>query len=1193
MTPSTRPAFAPSKITREARGRAWPRKTAVALACLALSAPSSAEITGYSPDSQNFPFTCSAPSATCEPGLSKLDLIRHVRLVSCRTWATSGPARCANWDLDQGSGGAKDAYGLDAQALMNRAFAAWQAFQASQDLSVYSGGFIATRLGTCVDTTNVSGLAKICRLYGRKVIGTGAAQDPYRLQENEVLTDTNRITVDQVNPGALCANYVPGLGCPTAAASRDTTPTALSCDASSPTVGDPISIITGAVTESRQDLSWPIDFSRHYASNRTVAGEMGNWRHGHESSLAVTTASGASGRFDAGLVFTMEDGSEIVLTRASASAAFAPAFKDQKTTSAAAVAQGYELTLPSRERRVYAGSGKMLSRSFPSGYFLNYAYDAAGRLASIGDAYARGLVFAYEGASRQIRRVSTVGGASSDMVEYLYEGSKLLSARFNGGAAVGYEHEPSGKLLRIVDELGAVAAQFEYDPATGKALSSRRFARPGQETEATVLSHGSTAVTVTQGGADSVYSITRDGTNLKSRVSSATLGGSASNYTVGYDSSGGHPISFKAGTMTDAYTVDSSTLLPSKLVRATGGTENYTWDAALRKLQTVTDTSPQGTRTTQYIHDAQGNALSVTVSPGSGASRSWSWTYGTMGKPLTAAGPDGAQTVYEYYPDDDLISPARRGQIKSVTNPLGQKTDVAEHDERGRATRIVDPNGVATELGYDDRGRLLSWSRSGVSRTMSYDAAGQLKTLALSNGYSATFDYDDAQRLVRVADVRGAQLALDYDERGNAVKRSLSQGSVLILELNRTFDALGQVQSEWAADPAKARSRAFDANGRLKTAKDGLGRSSAYNYATSGGMSSYAEPGSSATIGRDVDDNPTSHASSGTSTTSYVWNDFGEILSVSSSDSGPQTYVHNAQARTRSMTDAAGIVHATSFDAFGRVASATHAGAGLAQVSETYAYDNGRVGLPDSVADASGTTSWTWSAFDEPATKTRVVDGVSLTMSYGHDARLGRGRVGDDLVDVERVRRARDQDARRRRGVVDDVVWPRRARAAVDPNLPLGDGGRIRQGGGPNRSGESEWLDVHFGHPIPAIFERAGVVDVGRRRLAGQKLRRRGHAFGDRGRGADADGGLRRGRAGVEPGGPGFFDDAKLLGRRPARRRERGRPNPNVHVQRQPQSADQKDVRRPRGVDTDRQLHELAFDDLGPDASRAERGVRV
>ena len=971
------------------------------LACSAIlfvhSLSASAAPTGYIPESEGFPFACSGPGVSCALPMTKHDKIRHTRLLSCRTWADTPERRCYSMDVDVGQGGSTDAYGTDADALMERNFQARLALQASQDIKVYLGQELVSRYGECFEQTDLNGLTKTCKTWGSRVIGNGTAESPYRSDGIERLNTVVYLKVDEVSPGPICSGYIPTIGCPTAQASRDSDRAAEMCSvdpatqsmapaaAKNPSVADPINILSGAVVESRLDLSWPIPFGRDYASNRDPIHGLGFWRHSHESRVAITVARSAT-PFVAALAFDIGPGQQAYFSRASGSAAFAPTFPEHKGFSATANSLGILLAMPSGESRQYDASGRLSSSTQRSGYALTYAYDGAGRLLKITDSYARALALSYVGGSTLIARVAAEGGASSDAVDYSYDGAKLIRAEFNGGEAVGYSYDESQRLVLISDELGADYARFYYDPATGKATRSHRFSSDGVATEQADVAYGASSITVTVNGADSVYSTAKDTANAHSRISSATIGGGATSYGVSYNSNG-QGSGMRVGALTDTYSANATTLLPSSLSRATGGTEAYTWNASTRQLSRVVDTSPQGSRTVDYGYDALGNLTSTRVTPGSGAAREWSWTYGSLGKPATATLPNGSTTTYEYYPDDDSGSLARRGQLKSVQNALGHKATIDEYDERGRPVAATAPDGSKSSASHDDRGRVISSTDARGESTFAYDAAGQLKTATLPSGYSITFSHDQAHRLVGASDSNGDSATVAYDEHGNRVQEQAFHNSELIATWGKAYTPLGQVQSAWAATASEASSATYDVNGRVKSSTDGLGRASTYSYATAGGMGGYALPGrQSATLGRDVDNNITSYAGGAVTATTYAWNDFGEMISLSSPDSGNMSMSYNAAAGSSSLTDAAGIVHAYSRDALGRPISATHSLPGSPSMTETLLYDAGRVGYLDSVADSSSTQTWTWNGFGLPETSTRVVGSVPLSMSYAYDS---------------------------------------------------------------------------------------------------------------------------------------------------------------------------------------------------------------
>ena len=90
-----------------------------------------------------------------------------------------------------------------------------------------------------------------------------------------------------------------------------------------------------------------------------------------------------------------------------------------------------------------------------------------------------------------------------------------------------------------------------------------------------------------------------------------------------------------------------------------------------------------------------------------GTARTWSYTYTTYGRVLTATDPNGKTTTTTYYPDDDPDL-GRRGNVATVTNAASHVTRISAYNLHGQPTQIVDPNGLVTDLTYDLRMRLTS-----------------------------------------------------------------------------------------------------------------------------------------------------------------------------------------------------------------------------------------------------------------------------------------------------------------------------------------------------------------------------------------------------------------------------------------------------------------------------------------------------
>jgi YD repeat-containing protein len=102
-------------------------------------------------------------------------------------------------------------------------------------------------------------------------------------------------------------------------------------------------------------------------------------------------------------------------------------------------------------------------------------------------------------------------------------------------------------------------------------------------------------------------------------------------------------------------------------------------------------------KTVQVTTDATGQqGLTATAT---GTPRVWQYTYDAYGQVLTATDPNNKTTTTVYYAANDA-DVGKRGNVYTITNPVGHVTTFSAYDGNGKPTSITDPNGVVAAITY-------------------------------------------------------------------------------------------------------------------------------------------------------------------------------------------------------------------------------------------------------------------------------------------------------------------------------------------------------------------------------------------------------------------------------------------------------------------------------------------------------------
>lgn len=267
----------------------------------------------------------------------------------------------------------------------------------------------------------------------------------------------------------------------------------------------------------------------------------------------------------------------------------------------------------------------------------------------------------------------------------------------------------------------------------------------------------------------------------------------------------------------------------------------YTYDPNfVYKVKTIRD--PEGNITTYDYNDLTGNLESITYpevnTPDDNEAPVVSFTYNAYGQVETATAPDGMETKYEYYDDNE---PNGWGWLWKVIVDANQSdpnsleiTTEYKYDILGHVIEVNDPNGDVTQSVYNELNQLIqttaptpysyvtkfSYDKNGNQSEIEREIAGpnqitsytynvrnKLKTTVtdpLNLNFVTKYDYDKNENPSDVNDAEDNLTQYDYDERG------------LLWEVT---DANGNV-TEYS----------YDENGNLADINDPNGDITSYDY---------------------------------------------------------------------------------------------------------------------------------------------------------------------------------------------------------------------------------------------------------------------------------------------------------------------------------------------------------------------------
>jgi RHS repeat-associated protein len=448
------------------------------------------------------------------------------------------------------------------------------------------------------------------------------------------------------------------------------------------------------------------------------------------------------------------------------------------------------------------------------------------------------------------------------------------------GAVSTTTYNIAGRKLRNTDPLGRTV-EHVYDPA-GRETQTRRYSPAGTVlTTATVSYDADDNPTSQTSPRGNTTTYDYDALNRLSAVHVPVAASQTITTSYGYDPAGnptrvtdgrGNPTTWTY----NPWSLPQSTIEPTTTAYPALVDRTFTTAYDPAGLA-ITDTQPGGVVVSR-TYDPLGRLTGETGTSPTDPTAARSFGYDLGGLPTSISHPGGTETFA--YNDRQLPTAA--------AGPAGNASYA--YDADGRLTVRTDPAGTA-QFGWTARNELViaSDSISGVSRTYSWDPAGEVTTVALPGGVTRTLNYDDLGQLTTDTLVGHSQtqaaFAYTYDQDGNPTSQTITlAGNPAAGTHTYTYDQAGRLTT-WTNPGNQATVYGWDNAGNRTTAGNQTFTYNQRNQLTAGadGTRTYTARGSLTSIGA----------------TSYVTDALGRVTTA-----GPVSYTYDSLDRiaTRNTT---------------------------------------------------------------------------------------------------------------------------------------------------------------------------------------------------------------------------------------------------------------------------------------------------
>ncbi|WP_179957599.1 RHS repeat-associated core domain-containing protein [Exilibacterium tricleocarpae] len=619
----------------------------------------------------------------------------------------------------------------------------------------------------------------------------------------------------------------------------------------------------------------------------------------------------------------------------------------------------YKLNSIDGDQLTFSPAGRLLEQKNKKNQTLTFEY-TENLLTKVKDSYGNTLSITYE---NQVVDKIIVMGMTYDYGYIDANGNLLSSVSYSDaqGAIQSkiYEYtEPDHitALTGIVDETGQRYASWSYD-ISGRATRSEHAGKEVVEIDYTHADNSTPRYAKVTKYVDDINN-TQAELVSKHYIEASPLGGSRlSHFEVdgsvtscsdakynsfnssnqvevtthgngavskfGYDANGNRNLrisGYKWNSSNGKPTIDLGDLVETARMSRV----DTQWDASLRQPLEIKYSGKAAGAWSEYqkvnfVYNAEGRVerriitdLTQIGAPYStnGRTRTWNYTYtyhDAEKSQLATIATDGPIPGIQ---DTDISYLDNQGRLVQSTNALGHSIQYSVFNSQGLPTRIVDENGIASTVDYNEKQQVTSYIQASetaeaVTTSYGYYPNGKVRRITLAVGTAQEnwieYSYDASRHLTKVENSQG-----DY----SILTPSVVDGRPLKIEVHDTSGILRYAYQE-----------ALDELGRLITIYD----------ANSLIVREYNYDDQNRTVTQNTAESPATEVKKS-------YNQLKELFEIQHADGNPRYvsyYDYDAQGNLSGVTDQEGNLTRYLYDGFGQLIQLNSADTGISQ----YWYD--------------------------------------------------------------------------------------------------------------------------------------------------------------------------------------------------------------------------------------------------------------